>query len=170
MYHTPIACRQSPSLHRLSFIPLQLHADSATWACWFVCLFVEIKPEKLYSTSCVGREVNPLGAVTHGQRHKPRACRRQRHISRTCQSIVSTLQVDGLARITGLTSAPKSDASSATKTAFPQALYDILVLDGGRVGRFSCRYRWRRELPANLAILNTHGYKHAHIHKSTKQN
>jgi len=46
--------------------------------------------------------------------------------------LVSTLQVDGLARI-------HSDASSATETAFPHALYDVLVLDGGRVvpGSFS---------------------------------
>ena len=27
--------------------------------------FVERKPEKLYSTSCVGRKVNPLGVITH---------------------------------------------------------------------------------------------------------
>jgi len=40
-----------------------------------VCLFVGINPEKLNSTSCVVREVNPLGMVTHGQRHKPRACK-----------------------------------------------------------------------------------------------
>ena len=49
----------------------------------FVCLFVGIKPEKLYSTSCVGREVKPLGAVTHGKKHMPRACPRQRHTPRT---------------------------------------------------------------------------------------
>ena len=35
-------------------------------ACLFVCLFVGIKPKKLYSASCGGREVNPLGVVTHG--------------------------------------------------------------------------------------------------------
>jgi len=44
----------------------------------FVCLFVGIKPEKLYSASCVGREKHPLGVITHGQRHKPRAYQRQR--------------------------------------------------------------------------------------------
>jgi len=32
-----------------------------TFVCLFVCLFVGIKPEKSYSDSCVGREVNPLG-------------------------------------------------------------------------------------------------------------
>jgi len=41
--------------------------------CLLVCLFVGIKPAKLYSASCVGREVHPLGVITHGQRHKPRA-------------------------------------------------------------------------------------------------
>jgi len=33
-------------------------------------LFVGIKPEKLYCASCVGREVNPVGVITHGQRNK----------------------------------------------------------------------------------------------------
>ena len=45
----------------------------------FVCLFVGINPEKLYSASCVGREVKPLGVITHGQKHKPRAY--QRHLN-----------------------------------------------------------------------------------------
>jgi len=31
-------------------------------------LFVGKQSEKLYSASCVGREVNPLGVITHGQR------------------------------------------------------------------------------------------------------
>jgi len=63
------------------------------FVCLFVCLFVGIKPEKSYSASCVGREVNPLGVITHGQRHKPRAYQRQRHIPRTCQSMFYTLQM-----------------------------------------------------------------------------
>jgi len=36
----------------------------------FVCFFVAIKPEKPYFASCVGREVNPLGVITHGKKHK----------------------------------------------------------------------------------------------------
>jgi len=36
----------------------------------FVCLFVGIKPDKLYSASCVGRIVNPLGVITHGLKKK----------------------------------------------------------------------------------------------------
>jgi len=31
----------------------------------FVCSLVGIKLKKLYSASCGGREVNPLGVVTH---------------------------------------------------------------------------------------------------------
>ena len=69
----------------------------------FVFLFVGIKLEKLYSASCVGREVNLLCVITHGQRHKPRACKRQRYKPRTCQPMVNPLQVDGLVRISGLT-------------------------------------------------------------------
>jgi len=97
-----------------------------------ICLFVVgIKPEKLYSASCVGREVTPLGVITHGQRHKPRAYQRQRHIPRTCQSIVNTLQVDGLAHISGLTPALYKTHSQPPNGA-PHALFDVLGLDGGR--------------------------------------
>ena len=32
-----------------------------------VCLSVGIKPENPYSASCVGREVNLLGVITHGR-------------------------------------------------------------------------------------------------------
>ena len=47
----------------------QTNLKAYLFFCFFVCLFVEIKPEKLYS--CVGREVNPLGVIIHGpQRHK----------------------------------------------------------------------------------------------------
>ena len=35
----------------------------------FVCLFVVIKPENLYSASFSWREVNPLEMVAHGLRH-----------------------------------------------------------------------------------------------------
>jgi len=35
-----------------------------TSVCLFVCLFVAIKPEKLYFASCVGRKVNPWGVIT----------------------------------------------------------------------------------------------------------
>jgi len=42
----------------------------------FVCLFVGIKPEKLYFASCVGREVTPLGVITRRRRHKSHAYHR----------------------------------------------------------------------------------------------
>jgi len=32
--------------------------------CLFVCLFVAIKPEKVFFASCVGRKVNPRGVIT----------------------------------------------------------------------------------------------------------
>ena len=54
------------------------------FVCLFVCLFVGIQPEKLHSASCVGREVNPMGVITHGQRHKLRMYQRQRYRPRTC--------------------------------------------------------------------------------------
>jgi len=34
----------------------------ASLVCLFVCLFLEIKLEKLYSASCVGRESKPPGS------------------------------------------------------------------------------------------------------------
>jgi len=80
-----------------------LFSESFFLVCLFVCLF-GIKSEKLYSVPWVGKEIKPLGKITHGQRHKPHAFQRQRHRPRTCQSMVNTLQIDGLARITGLSS------------------------------------------------------------------
>jgi len=71
-----------------------LDAFSEGGVCLFVCLFVEIKNPENYTPPPVGREVNPLGVVTHGQSHKPRrAYQRQRHDSpspRTCQSMDNT--------------------------------------------------------------------------------
>ena len=58
------------------------------------------------------------------------------------------------------------------RTASPHALYDILVLDGGRGKTTSDLVDSDGKLPVNLAILNkaTHRYIHAHTHKSKKQN
>ena len=95
------------------------------FVCLFFCLLVGIKPEELYSVSFFAREVNSLGVITHGQRHKPRAYQRQRYISCTCQSMVNTLQDDGLARISGLTTKATPVASSATerRTLMPCMTY-----------------------------------------------
>jgi len=75
--------------------------------CLFVCLFVCIKPENLYFAPCVWREViTPGNGCTRNQAQTTCVTLRQRHKPRTCQSMANTLQVDGLARITGLTPAP----------------------------------------------------------------
>jgi len=92
-------------------------------SCLFVCFFVGIKPENFYSTSCVGKEVTPLGVITHGQRHKPHVYQRQRCRPRTCQSMDITPKVDGLARIAGLsgyhsTTHPQSPPSLARRVGF----------------------------------------------------
>jgi len=104
-----------PSSHWLLF-KVTIHNPHPTWfphycrkavlallrfTFFFLCLLVGINPKKLYSASCVGKEVNPMGVITHGQR----AYQRQQYIPCTCQSMVNTLQVDGLARISGLTTA-----------------------------------------------------------------
>jgi len=85
--------------------------------CLFVCLFVCLyKTRKsILRSLCFEGSNNPWewlhtesGAVAQKLiRHGPRAWHwRQRHKPRTCQSMANTLQVDGLARITGLTPAP----------------------------------------------------------------
>jgi len=97
-----------------------------------VCLFVGIKPEKLYTASCVGGEVNPLGVIAYGQRHKPRAYQRQWHIPRTCQSMVNTLQVDRLARITGL-SGSYSTTHPQPKNGVPPCLVWRIGFGRGKI-------------------------------------
>ena len=75
--------------------------------CLFVCLFVWIKPELLYFAPCVWREViTPGNGCTRTQAQTTCVNQRQWHKPRTCQLMANTLQVDGLARITGLTQAP----------------------------------------------------------------
>ena len=103
----------------------------------FVCLFVGIQPEKIYSASCVGREVNPLGVITHGQRHKPRAYQRHWYRPRTCQSMVDTLQVDGLARISGLTPALYRTHPQPLKDIPPRLIIYVAV---GTLSMFVCLF------------------------------
>ena len=70
----------------------------------FVWLFVGLKPDKPYSASCWEGSKPPGSGHTRAEAQKlRRAYQRQRHKPRTCQFMVNTLQVDGLARITGLT-------------------------------------------------------------------
>jgi len=79
----------------VAFITFIRNGIVAWMEAMFVCLFVcWDKTQKVCSArasfvgSCVGREVNPMGVFTHGQRHKPRAYQRQRHKPRTRQSMV----------------------------------------------------------------------------------
>jgi len=83
------------------------------FVCLFVCLYKTRK--SILRSLCFEGSNNPWewlhtesGAVAQKLiRHGPRAWHwRQRHKPRTCQSVANTLQVDGLARITGLTPAP----------------------------------------------------------------
>jgi len=115
------------------------------------CLFVGINPEKLYSVFCGGREVNPLGVATHGQRHKTRACQRLRYKPRTCQSQLWLT----LYKLTGWLAsldlvAPTQRLILSHRTASPHALYDTLVLDGGRGKTMSDLVDSDRELPVNF--------------------
>jgi len=80
----------APAMEHGLFCFVVMPPHSFVWM--FVYLFVEKKPGKLYSASCVGRQVNPLGVITHEQRHKTRACQRQCYRPRTCQSMVNTLR------------------------------------------------------------------------------
>jgi len=86
-----------------------------SFVCLFVCLFVGIKPEKLYAVSFVGKEVNPLGVITHGQRRKSPKYQRQRYRPRTCQTMINTLHVDGLWTY----ASPMQGAFSATERRPP---------------------------------------------------
>ena len=121
----------------------------------FVCLFVCWNKTSKTTPPPFGREVNPLGVITHGQRHKSRAYQRQRHKPRTCQSVVNTLQVDRLTRIPGLTPALYNAHRQAPNgVPAPHTLNDVSVLDGGRGKTMNSLVDRDRELPANTANLN----------------
>jgi len=63
------------------------------FVCWFVCWNRTRKTTMILRLLC-WEENKPLGVITHGQRHKPRVHKRQRHIPRTCQSMANTLRFD----------------------------------------------------------------------------
>ena len=69
----------------------------------------------------VAHGVSRCGAKIN-QTRTTRVTLRQWHKPRAYQSMANTLQVDGLARITGLTQAPITDASSTTELTTPYAL------------------------------------------------
>ena len=118
----------------------------------FVCLTVGIKPEKLYSASCVGREVNPLGVITHRQWYKSRAY--QSGTDRVRVNLWSTLyKLMGWLASLDL-AAPTQRLIPSHRTVSPHALYDVLILDGGRGKTMSDLVDSDRKLPVNLATLN----------------
>jgi len=86
--------------------------------------------------------------------------------------MINTLQVDGLARIPGYDTYHTCRILSH-RTASPHALYDVLVLDGGRGKTMNDlvdeRSRTARQQSNTKQSIATHGYIHARIHKSTKQ-
>jgi len=76
--------------------------QKTSFECLFVCLFVGIKPEKLYSASYWEGSKPPGSGHTRTETHTATWSQRQRHNStspRTCQSMLNILQVDGLALI-----------------------------------------------------------------------
>jgi len=48
----------------ISDFPSQSLDRISLFLCFFISLFVAIKPEKLYFAPCVGRKVNPRGVIT----------------------------------------------------------------------------------------------------------
>jgi len=73
--------RPTECILSINFPLFFVNFSTCLFVCLLVCLFVGIKPEKLFCASCVGREANPLGVITHGQRHtgKPHAYQRKLH-------------------------------------------------------------------------------------------
>ena len=138
----------------------------------FVCLFVEIIPEKLYSASCGRREVNLLGVITHGQGTN--------HVrtkdSGTCHVLVTFYKLTGWLASLDL-AAPTQQLILSHRTASPHALFDVLGLDGGRGKTMSDLVDSDRELPVNLAKINTaklhtetHMRTYTKVQSKTKQN
>jgi len=94
----------------------------------FVCLFVclmEQTPEN-HTPPPVRREVNPLGVITHGHRHIPRAYQWQRHnLWLTLYKLTGCLASLDLRQ-------PYTKRILSHRKAPPNAIFDVLGLDGGR--------------------------------------
>ena len=104
------------------------HTDSVYCPVFvWVVLFVCIKPENLYFAPCVWREViTPGNGCTRTQAQTTCVRQRQRHKPRTCQSMANTLQVDGLAHITGLTQAPYKTHPQPPNWPPPTPYYSVV--------------------------------------------
>jgi len=81
----------------------------------------------------------------------------------------NTLQVDGLARILGLTPAPYK-AHPQPPNGVPSCLVGRIGFGRGERLTIWWRIPTETRTARQLTILNTHGYTQAHILKSTKQN
>jgi len=115
----------------------------------FVCLFVGIKPEKLYSASCWKGSKAP--GSDHTRAEAP-TCVPKTAAQTTYLSIYfKTLQVDRLARIPGLT--PALYKTHPQPLASPHALFDVVVLDGGRGKTMNDLVDRDCKLPANKRDL-----------------
>jgi len=93
---------------------------SSKFVCLFVCLFVcwnKTRNTLLHLFVGAKQTPWPVGVITHGKRHKPRAYQRQRYKPRTCQSIMVASWRAGshLWTYVGL----HSDASSAAQRRPP---------------------------------------------------
>ena len=81
--------------------------------------------------------------------------------------MANTLQVDGLACISGLTPAANLTHPQPLKDIPPRLI--IYVVGGGETKVTVSNLVRHYELPANKANLNkaktTHGYIHAHVHR-----
>ena len=96
------------------------------------------------------------------RKSKPRG---ERHKPRTCQPMVNTLQVDGLARIPGYDKDYTCRILSH-RIAPPRAVFDVLVLDRGRGKTMNDLVDRNCELPANKATLNNAKlHTDTHMHK-----
>ena len=129
--------------------------------CLFVCLFVGINPEKLYSSSFSWREVNPLGVITHRHRHSLRACDKDSGTDH-----VRVNQWLTLYKLTGWLASldlrkPHTRRILSHRTASPHALFGVLVLDRGRgktmsdclfVCLFVCWYKTRKTILRLLCL------------------
>ena len=99
----------------------------------FVCLFVcWNKTRKTILSLCGGREVNPLGVITHGHRHKPRACDKD-----SSTDHVRVNQWLTLYKLTGWLASldlrqPYTRRILSHRTASPHALSFVLDRGGGK--------------------------------------
>jgi len=135
---------------------MHMYADIYIYVDMFVCLFVcWNQSRKTVLCLCGGREVKPLGMITHGHRHSFRASDKD---SGTDQVHVNWWLTPY--KLTGWLASldlrqPYTRRILSHRTASPHALFDVLVLDRGRGKTMSDLVGRDCELPANLTKLHT---------------